>query len=310
MHKLLVCRFKVVATLFFVFFSAVANANTLNQEDKRFAPYFERTMVFGHSITSGLMNKIFLGFRYGEGPANILVREYAKGSISSNISEGLGLPMESGFDKIVRLNTGQEGDVEWYQPWMGHRNIKVMQKAYSEATAIVSVDAFYMDVAFNSCEYLNPRYIQDHISRFVQKAHGDGKLVVLANVPDEDWSKTKPVARLAARNQWNEDCRKTFNYALKAACLPQFNCHILDMEKIVRDLNATDKITLKNGKSYHANYNSYFWWLTNRVRPDGVNVSPAAAQFMAEQILATIQSNFARMEAVAPTQPPAAEGLR
>lgn len=281
----------------------------------RLAPYFEHTLIMGHAISTGLMRGI-MGHRFGESPADILSRDYVGKGQSTNIGEGAGLDIESGYAKIYRMNFNMQNEFEpWEQlrPSTKYRDIELMKKAYAKATAIVGVDLFYMDVAFNTCASEHPVAIRNNLRAFIEQAHADGKLVILGNVPNEDWTKTKPIARLIVKQKWSESCRKIFNAALQAECRPELNCHILNMEKIVDDLNRTDKITLKNGKSYHANYNSYFWWLTNQVRPDGINVSQPGAQHLAEQMLDTIEGNFARLEAgraPTPTESPEASGLR
>lgn len=272
--------------------STLATANEVNPmtetvgtatytfKDRRFADVFSKTLVFGHSISSGLMAKVTSPFA-ADGPGSVLAKKYAKSSPVGNIAEGIGT-METGLTKMWRW-VEQVDDTDG-----DSRRISYMNELFDKSTAIVGVDAFYMSVVFNECEDYGSANINWVIDKFVQKSYDAGKVLVLGSVPKEDYSKVKLVAKMVVKHE-NESCRQMINSALYYSCQPSRNCYINDIEGIVAELNTTGKLTLNDGTVLLASTGFPFY--SNEARPDGINLSERGVQVLVEDILEKLAAN-------------------
>lgn len=257
---------------------------TYNFQDRRFADVFKKTLIFGHSISSGLMASVRVFQPYGEGPGTILSKNYAKRDPLANMSEGIG-NMETGLTKMYRW-VEQQDDTDASEG--DNRRISVMNKYFDEATAIVGVDALYMTVVFNECEDYGSNLMYFTIDRFVDKSYRAGKVLILGSVPKEDWSKATLLTQAVLKNE-NESCRQTVNKILANACRPDRNCYINDVEGIVHTLNTKHQLILKDGTVLLENTGFPFY--NNEVRPDGINLSERGVQALVEDILERMGTN-------------------
>lgn len=259
-------------------------------KDNQYSHHFEKTLIFGHSISSNLLDKIpIIRFQYGESPGDVLAKQYAQKQPLANISEGSGT-METGLYKIYRLlNNIDASEPKWYQRPIEseHLSSKKLNHLFNQATAMVGIDAFYMSVVFNECRDYAQGALENTLHRLVQKAFHNQKILILGNVPKEDWSKVKLLSRMIVQNK-NESCRKRINSALKKACFPQLGCYIVDLEKIVSDLNTDGHLTLNDGRKI-LQKGKFLFREYNEVRPDGINLSPLGTEYVVEQILESMK---------------------
>lgn len=175
--------------------------------------------------------------------------------------------LESGLRKIFRW-TYQYDDKS-----LASRRLSFMNNAYELSTAIVGVDAFYMAATQGfdgECDEYSVERTMDH---FTQKTFRDGKVLVLGNVPLEDYSGFSLANRIAIFPQ-DETCRQRINTALTNFCTAERNCYVVDLETAVKELN-------RDGYLY-LNDRSRPW--TN-IRPDGVNLGDRGVQYVVEKVL-------------------------
>lgn len=266
--------------------------------DRSLTPYFSNVMIFGSSISSDLAYLRSIGhYAYGfsQGPASLIAKHYQ--SKVTNVSEGwgiyldlkvttLGSGQETGLDKITRFLNPRDG----YSPHStsDSRNGLKLRQIFSRASAIISIDAFYMAVAFNQCREFRPGDIERKVRDFVQAAKEDNKILVLGNVAKEDWKKVSWIARQIIEHN-NESCRQEINAVLSRQCTVERNCYLIDMEEIVANLNTTGKLVFGNGLQVVGHRNMLIEG--TQIRPDGINIGPAAGYFLAEKILTAIRDN-------------------
>jgi hypothetical protein len=284
-------------------------------DQHRFASFFDRTLIFGHSISSNLRSYFHWipadGYfaTYGEGPATVLSRIYAGKEPLVNISEGAGFPgPESGLDKMSRWvnneqyvkewhslegdgvlsKTGdafvQAGSMAWNKVRTG-RDINKMNQWFEQSSAIVSVDALYLVDRFNQCSDYGAQGLRDTISGFIDKAYQANKVLIIGNVPKEDPNTITWLANTILPPQ-NEYCRKMVNRALEA-CTTEKNCYLVNLESIVNTINTTGKWTLQDGTVLLAKNSAG----KNEIRPDGVNMTPGGTQILVEDILRRLSAN-------------------
>jgi len=254
-------------------------------EDRRFKEIFSQTLIFGHSISSNLRHRFSTA--YGAGPGNILAEKYAQVPPLANIAEGAGT-METGLSKMARwIRNEQDTDAA---PG-ADRDINVMNRHFDNSTVLVGIDALYMSVVFNECEDYGDRQVSAIIENFVRKSYEADKVLILGNVPKENWDQAAPAARWILKND-NEQCRQVINRALGRACTPERNCYLTDLAALVDTLNTTGQLVLKDGTVLKDDPSQLGRVLGRRqVRPDGINMSQQGIQVIVEDILARMDKN-------------------
>jgi hypothetical protein len=262
-------------------------------EDRRFADVFKRSLVIGHSISSGLMHRI--DSNYGKSPGNVLAEDYAQVPVMANIAEGVGT-LETGLSKMNRwLLNEQDRDAK---PG-ADRDIETMNSRFDHSSVIVGVDALYMAASFNECADYGDQGVAGILEQFAQKASAAGKVLILGNVPKEERSTFSSLAKMVLP-EMNESCRQVINTSLKQSCTTNRNCYIVDLESLVNTLNTTGQLVLKDGTVLKDDP-SFFGRLKGRqVRPDGVNMSDQGVQVIVEEILSKLATNPPRLNAPAP----------
>lgn len=240
--------------------------------DRRFADVFKKTLSFGHSVSSDFMHQSVLN---PGGAGTMLATRYAQLEPLANISEVAGI-METGLSKMLRWND-QIQDTRAKPD--SNRDLNKMNSLLNEATVIIGIDALYMSVAFNECASYSD--IPDILKTFVTNAARDGKVTILGNVPKENRAQFSWLARQAIPAM-NEGCRRDMNLALKNACTYELNCYVVDLEKMVEQLNTTGKLTLNEGTELVDDYTPKG---RRDVRWDGVNLTDRGVQYLVENIL-------------------------
>lgn len=277
----------------------VGNAN-YHFDDPRFTKTFEKTLIFGHSISSELFT-YWMPWSYGEGPGTVLSRDYANKPPLRNIAEGFAInhiaDMETGLEKMHRWVKGIDyvSEDEIYSR-RENRSIKNMNKWFDESTAIVGVDALYFLDRYNFCSKGWP--IKEILDAFIEKTYRANKTLILGSVPKEDPTKLTWLAR----QSWiippqNEHCRQFVNTALRDTCTADRNCFIVDLEFIVHTLNTEGSWTLKDGTVLHTKKHRHLHEF-NEIRPDGVNLSPRGTQIIVEDILRQLKERASVNESV------------
>ena len=234
------------------------------------SPYgcaFEKTIIIGNSVSSnGLLARVNdVGF--GESPGIRFVNEEAKREIFKKLA--VTFPGDSGGDQAAALLTSRLGEL-------------------AQATAIIGVDAFYMDASFGNFEAAEiARSLIDYAAR-------TKKTLVLGTVPTEDknhvfWTSMwmAPVNYAldkAGLFLWNPpDVRiaRTVNDAIKHNCFTTNGCYVVDLAAMAAQLNRPGGTLAVDGKSYDV-------W---KMRTDGVNLSPLGSRYVLNEMRQKLKDN-------------------
>jgi hypothetical protein len=235
--------------------------------DGRFQCVFKKSVNLGASITHetmlrkspALMAPYFLartGVGFGESPAKLLTKYYARGKVIANLSAPFGYPV--GFQQIDTL-LRQRPDV------------------LDQASVVVGIDLFYWDAAWEYCKFTEAR-----IPALIQNLRARNIPLILGTVPEEN-------PELVTWNSWGSyreyiwtppaaHCLESINRQLHRYCRVQEGCFLLDLHGIIKKINAQGSLTMADGKVY----------ALPQIRPDGVHVSTLGSLFLAREILRSL----------------------
>jgi hypothetical protein len=161
---------------------------------------------------------------------------------------------------------------------------------YEESSIIYGIDLFYWDSIWNICGHGGERKIKEtgqrvdveyQIRRLTQAAKKDGKTLILGTVPHDLEEKVLLKPEKTGWDAPDHDCVNSINQQIKESCKSDNSCYIVDLHSMVDDLYKGEKLALNNGESYSL----------YELRPDGVHLSKAGSQYVAEEIQRQIEEN-------------------
>lgn len=219
-----------------VAFSTVAVAKSVATSDAKSEPpppeiacAFLNPIYFGASISAGyggipdgiaarlasLAGGGFHGSNYN--PIMQLQVSYLKTNQSIDLSEMTGRTYNAGdgakqMQKFLSTKRGQS--------------------QFQNASMIGSVDGFYWAAAEKNCAKTVKQ-----IDQLTDLAKKEGRVLVLGNVPIEDPNTVDFILRKAGWTPPRKECVAKFNAELKVKCKAEDQCYLLDLKKMVSDLN-------------------------------------------------------------------------
>ena len=233
--------------------------------DGRFQCVFQKSIHFGASITHETMRQFpnaamapyFMartGHFFGQSPAKILTKHYARGEVLADFSAAYGNPV--GFRQIEQI---------------------LRSDLLSQATSIVGIDAFYWDAAWQYCGATEKR-----ITSLIRKAREKKVLLILGTVPEENPESVTWNSFGSYREYiWtppDHACLTSINNTLLRDCKVQNGCFLVDVHGLIQRLNQTGSLALENGKEYSL----------SELRPDGVHLSDYGSLVLVQEILRTL----------------------
>lgn len=180
-----------------------------------------------------------------------------------------------------------QADVDWGTFQIESMFFGSLHEQFEKASVIVGVDAFYWDAIDDTCSQFEgtERAPENRIRQLVMNAKATGKILILGNVPIENPANVRiDSARTGVDGLWyppQPSCVHHINAALENYCKVKHNCYLFDMKSMVDDINCGKAQPLWNGRQY-----KYF-----DLRPDGVHLSDAGSDFVAEQLYELLAAN-------------------
>lgn len=285
----------VLALFIMALFAGPLSAQAKPKLDPKIAACVGRdVLAFGASVTQGTPAKIPLWAQFVLG-----LEIYSKYKNIENLPkfsapDAMGRPRGYWYSPVSRFagllgakkftNSGHLFNTE--EEHLGSNQIDSMlsggkrAKKFESASLIVGVDAFYWDAIWNTCEeYAGTMHSpENQIRSLILEARERKKFLILGNVPIENPANVRISSdRTGVENLWyppEPSCAASINETLKDLCTYENNCYILDMKKMVDDINCGVAMKTWNGSEY-----KYF-----DLRSDGVHLSLWGSRYISEQL--------------------------
>lgn len=130
------------------------------------------------------------------------------------------------------------------------------------SSAIVSMDAFYWDAIDGEALYVENNTCTQSLETLqmvVDFATTHQTPLILANIPGEKGTPVWDYVRFISN--WREpfdNCYLAFNTKLKELCLPEQNCFIVDIDRVVSHLNDRTGVSWKGNTYYREDLRSKY----------------------------------------------------
>lgn len=176
------------------------------------------------------------------------------------------------------------------------------REAFDRASIVLGVDLFYWDAIWGLCGYGNswvtpmPRSwfrkepkrmdTEYQIQRLIARARASKKVLVLGTVPEENPDKVIINSRRTGKDGFwypqQYGCVRSINATLRQHCRVEQNCYLVELGKLVEELNADGKISVRKFDREIG---------LNEARPDGVHLSFLGSQGLAERMIEQFEAH-------------------